>query len=318
MGSIRFIFFPVVTLVAVGALVSCGKSVRDERQVQKSMPASNDARLDLTQPGLPQFCQEVASGKFSPGKSSPGPGQRTLCVTCKPRELARLNCVVIKSGPLDLVCRHNGPEVQRDPGKDPVISCDSGSHDNNSAIARISLKPGRVENMIAALPFIGFFLRPQVTSKLTPNSTAMFLADAAFDFATKFAKPVILGQQFPEASQFILSTVEGWRLKEHKTALTGIEKENLTGMATKVFSDLSDLASKSDVIGKDELIALSNDIATQFPEVAPWQFVLPALFAASGESLLQPANLGALPPDLIATIVSAIGQGAASPQPPAH
>ncbi len=309
-------FSPVVARVAffsLFALVSCGKSVKDERQAHKSQQVSNDAKLDLTQPGLPQFCEEVSYEILSPAA-----GQRTLCVSCKPRELARVNCVVIKSGPLDLVCRHNGPELQRDPGKDPFISCDTGAQDNSAATARIALKPNRVENMIAALPFIGFFLRPQVISRLTPDSKESFLADSAFDFATKYAKPVILGQQFSEASQFILSTVEGFRLKEQRPALSDVEKGNLIRLATKVFSDLSSLASKSEVLGRDELMAVSNDIATQFPEIAPWQFVLPALFAENGESLLQPATIGSLPPELLATIVNAIGQGAASPRPPAR
>lgn len=319
----------MVIAIALASL-SCGKKVTDERVANKTVPASdNAARIQLVDdPGLPAFCKEVpvnsidslnARGVGVPGllppRSAPT-GFRQLCLQCQPRELVRHKCLIVKDGPLESVCRNN-VRTAGESGKDPVLSCDGQVVGGKVIDGEFALKPNRVEQVITAMPFVAVVLRSRVIPSLQAGSKARLLAERAFEFATTHAKPVMLGQGFDGAGDFILATVDSHRALDSKPALTAEKKTELRELASNTFMDISFLVSRVDSMDKDRFTALTSTIATRFPDVAPWQFVLPALFAEGGESLLMPGIGDALPPELIAIIVNALGQATASRPSPA-
>jgi hypothetical protein len=310
--------------------LSCGKKVTDERGANKANPAPENAvRFQMADdPGLPAFCKEVprntiyslnARGVSVPGlpiqRSAP-PGYRQLCVQCQPRELVRLKCLVVKDGPLENVCRNN-VRTAVESGKDPVLSCDGQVVGGKVVDGEFALKPNRVERVITAMPFVAVVLQSRVIPTLQPGTKARLLAERGFEFATNHAKPVMLGRGFDTAGDFILATVESHLALDRQPALTAGRKTELRQLTSDAFMDISFLVSRLDSMDKEQFRMLTSTVATRFPEAAPWQFILPALFADGGENLFADGIGSSLPPELIATIVNALGQATAVRPSPA-
>lgn len=322
----------VVTLIMAFAsglvILSCGKAVKNERQPQKSMNSNNDGSVISKDAGLPSFCKEVgrelfyarnpavASSVVLPPAGGPAPDQRELCIQCQPRELVRIKCLNVKKGPLESVCHNNVREAEAS-GKDPVLSCESQTGNGKIVVEEFSFKPSRAERLIAALPFVSMALQLKVMPTLREGSKERFLAEKALQFATNHVKPVILGQGSDAASQFLLTTVDSFRVMNHQAALAENEKVEFRGLATGVFTGISFLVSRLDSMDQGQFRILTSTIATRFPEVAPWQFILPALFAERAENLFADGIGTSLPPELIATIVNALGQATAVRPSPA-
>jgi hypothetical protein len=303
-------------------VLSCGKSVQVERQ-SGQVGSGNAAAYNLSA-GIPSVCQEVQDQSISTDGISgiiammqkslldSSQSHRKVCLQCQPRELKRTKCFDVDVGPLEAVCRNNELEA-RARGIDINVVCKSGQDKNETKEVRFDLKPNRLEQVISNLPILAYLVKTQVLPKLESGSKRHLVALSAFDFAMNHAKPVLLGQGFDPAADFLVAKAEALRkLTNNGLALTDTQKGVVRQTALKLFGDLSTIAAKSDSISPNDLASLSAAIFVQVPELKPYGFVLPLLFSDGGEQMLPPA-------DMIASIVQgllpqqpAAGEGAGS------
>ena len=121
------------------------------------------------------------------------------------------------------------------------------------------------------------------------------------------AKPVLLGQGFDPAADFLVAKADVLRgLTNNGVALTAAQKVDVRQTALKLFGDLSTIAAKSDSISPKDLASLSAEIFVQVPELKPYGFVLPFLFSDGGAEMLPQNFIEALPADMIASIVQGL------------
>lgn len=330
-GGIR----PRVACLAITLSVfvlSCGKSVQVERQSSQSgqVGSGNAAAFNLGA-GIPSICQEVQDQPISTDgiggiiaimqKSllDASQSQRKVCLQCRPRELMRTKCFDVDVGPLELVCRHNELEA-RAQGIDLSVVCKSGQAKNETKEVRFDLKPNRLEQVLANLPIFALLVQTQIVPKLASGSKRLLVASSAIEFAMNHAKPVLLGQGFDPAADFLVAKADVLRgLTNNGVALTAAQKGVVRQTSLKLFSDLSTIASKSDSIGPNDLASLSAAIFVQVPELKPYGFVLPFLFSDGGEQMLPQKFIEALGTDMIESLVQgllpqqpAAGEGAGS------
>ena len=295
-------------------VLSCGKSVQVERQSGR-VGSSNGSAIDLTA-GIPSVCQEVQDQSISTDgisgiiaimqKTLPGYQSRKVCLQCQPRELKRTKCFDVDFGPLETVCRHNEPEF-RARGVDINVVCKSSQAKNETKEVRFDLKPSRLEQVISNLPIFALLIQAQVIPKLKSGSKRHLVASSAFEFAMNHAKPVLLGQGFDPAADFLVAKADVLRgLTNNGVALTAAQKVDVRQTALKLFGDLSTIAAKSDSISPKDLASLSAEIFVQVPELKPYGFVLPFLFSDGGAEMLPQNFIEALPADMIASIVQGL------------
>ena len=239
-------------------------------------------------------------------KTLPGYQSRKVCLQCQPRELKRTKCFDVDVGPLEAVCRNNEAEA-RARGVDINVVCKSSQAKNETKEVRFDLKPSRLEQVISNLPIFALLIQAQVIPKLKSGSKRHLVASSAFEFAMNHAKPVLLGQGFDPAADFLVAKADVLRgLTNNGVALTAAQKVDVRQTALKLFGDLSTIAAKSDSISPKDLASLSAEIFVQVPELKPYGFVLPFLFSDGGAEMLPQNFIEALPADMIASIVQGL------------
>jgi len=308
-------------------VLSCGKSVQVERQ--SGQVGSGNATTYNVSAGIPSVCKEVQDQSISTDgisgiiaimqKTLPGYQSRKVCLQCQPRELKRTKCFDVDVGPLETVCRNNELEA-RARGIDINVVCKNSQAKNETKEVRFDLKPNRLEQVISNLPIFALLFRAQVIPTLVPGSKRQLVASSAFDFAMNHAKPVLLGQGFDPAADFLVAKADVLRgLTNNGVALTAAQKGDVRQTALRLFGDLSTIAAKLDSIKPDDLASLSAAIFVPVPELKPYGFVLPFLFSDGGEAMLPQKFIEALGADMIESLVQgllpqqpAAGEGAGS------
>ena len=300
-------------------VLSCGKSVQVERQSRQSgqVGSGNAAAFNLGA-GIPSICQEVQDQPISTDGISgiiaimqkslldASQSQRKVCLQCRPRELMRTKCFDVDVGPLEVVCRHNELEARAN-GTELSVVCKSGQAKNDAKEVRFDLKPNRLEQVLANLPIFALLVQTQVIPKLAAGSKRLLVASSAIEFAMNFAKPVLLGQGFDPAADFLVAKADALRqLTNNGLALTDAQKGVVRQTSLKLFKDLSTIASKSDSINPNDLASLSAAIFEQIPELKSYEFVLPFLFSDGGEAMLPQNFISALPQSVIAAFVQGL------------
>lgn len=295
-------------------VLSCGKSVQVERQ--SGQVGSGNATIYNVSAGIPSVCKEVQDQSISTDgisgiiaimqKTLPGYQSRKVCLQCQPRELKRTKCFDVDVGPLEAVCRNNEAEA-RVRGVDINVVCKSSQAKNETKEVRFDLKPSRLEQVISNLPIFALLIQTQVVPKLASGSKRHLVASSAIEFAMRYAKPVLLGQGFEAAADFLVLKADALRnLTNNDVALTAGQKVVVRQTALKLFGDLSQIAAKSDSISPKDLASLSAEIFVQVPELKPYGFVLPFLFSDGGAAMLPQNFIAALPADMIASIVQGL------------
>jgi|GEM_PF-5910190 len=292
--SIRH-FNLAMALVVIGFVGSCSSAVKEKnkekdaaaegassKDAQAAPPSSPQDPAEANLTGIPGSCRvadQLAAGDF--------------CIVCKPRLLEVDHCFNSK-GIADIVksCSHDGENV----------SC----HDDEGKDLKFAIKPNVVEQAFEALPLITAVARSFVAEKLKGKTNELAWANAALDFADKYAEDIFKGTNTAAVADAVVANVARFKTDLTQEQSAGLKKVTEKGLAeiakelrtakvrpgvlVKIASDAAE-GLPFDSIGngtsKIDLVKLRELLKSEDMKVKPVQALLTFFKLGSPEDLLK-------------------------------